>query len=112
MFFILSAEAQSTNRKITLADGSLSPNEIQAINPILLDTIYEQTKDGNLSMKIEVAKNLDTAFVQHPETGDIQMVVTRKKSTPVMLKPTAHKKGDTIYVEDPVTLEIKRVIVK
>ena len=109
MFFIISAEAQTKKKDIIMSKNSLTKEEMAKVNPKFLDTIYRQTTDGNILMTVEVSKNLDTAYVENPITGVINMIVSRKKS-PFDPKPTTYKKGDTAYVEDPVTGKIHMVI--
>ncbi len=60
--------------------------------------------------------DLDTAYVENPVTGNIQMIVTKKttsisqESMNINSLPPA-KSGDTVYVEDPKTGDIQMIIV-
>jgi len=111
------ANAQNKPREVILAKESLTPKEIKKINPSLLDTILQVSPNGNLLMKIELAKNLDTVYVENHSNGSLEMIVSRKKMGKRRIKNSALKtrntsKRDTVYVEDPITGELRMVITK
>ena len=103
---------QAQNKTISLAKKSLTKEEISKIPVEFLDTIYAVKNDGTMQMEIQLVKDLDTAYVENPDTGELNMFVRRRKSTPILPKSPKLKTGDTAYVEDPVTKEIHMIISK
>lgn len=106
------ANAQNKKPKFVRVDKSLSKEEIAKVNPAFLDTLISIQDDGTMQMRIEVSRNLDTTYVEHPKTGELNIIVTRKKQSSFTPKSSQYKKGDTVYIEDPITNKIEMIITK
>lgn len=61
------------------------------------------------------AAAVDTSYVEDPDTGEIQMIITKKsdqrKRGKINRIPPA-KSGDTIYSEDPETGGLEMIIIE
>ena len=112
-FAYFCSDAQSKKRKIILSKESLSKKEIQAVNPKLLDTILQVTPNGDVLMKIEIAKNLETIHVTDEATGEVTKKMVRPiKNVPSAPIPNRTAVSDTILIENPLTGEMQKVIAR
>lgn len=135
--FLSACGVKKETKKIVEGKGSLSKNEIANMPAGLLDTVYIMGDNGNLKMVItapnkdessikKVPKErftrtdtsiIDTAYIEDPIKGNIEMILTKQKKAIVrkQINPASypkHKSGDTVYVEDPITGNINMIIVK
>lgn len=78
LFTLLFLTACSTQKERTKKLTYNSSNaDLRHVDPKLLDTLYIEDQQGNLSMKVRVLAGVDTTYVEAAD-GTMQMIITEK----------------------------------
>ncbi len=107
----LSSCAQKHNATNHKLPSGLSQEEIKNIAPEFLDTILSQDQNGQIQMRIIVRPGLDTAYVEDPVSGNLQIMVSDpRKPSKTTIPENNELPKDTAYVEDPLTGELHMIV--